>query len=112
MGVLREIGVPHHRHHRGGAFSGSAFTAHIGTMRVNEEIDAMQTMGLNTIDTLVLPRIIGLVIALPLLTLYADIMGLIGGAVMCYFDLGMSPSRSSCASCAEAPWTSTHCWWA
>ena len=67
--------------------SGSAFTAHIGTMRVNEEIDAMQTMGLNTVDTLVLPRIIGLVIALPLLTLYADIMGLIGGAVMCYFDL-------------------------
>jgi phospholipid/cholesterol/gamma-HCH transport system permease protein len=67
--------------------SGSAFTAQIGTMRVNEEIDAMQTMGLNTIDTLVLPRIIGLVIALPLLTLYADIMGLIGGAVMCYFDL-------------------------
>ena len=67
--------------------SGSAFTAHIGTMRVNEEIDAMQTMGLNTIDTLVLPRIIGLVIALPLLVLYADIMGLIGGAVMCYFDL-------------------------
>ena len=67
--------------------SGSAFTAHIGTMRVNEEIDAMQTMGFNTVDTLVLPRIIGLVIALPLLTLYADIMGLIGGAVMCYFDL-------------------------
>jgi phospholipid/cholesterol/gamma-HCH transport system permease protein len=70
--------------------SGSAFTAQIGTMRVNEEIDAMQTMGLNTVDTLVLPRIIGLVIALPLLTLYADIMGLIGGAVMCYFDLHVS----------------------
>jgi phospholipid/cholesterol/gamma-HCH transport system permease protein len=70
--------------------SGSAFTAHIGTMRVNQEIDAMQTMGLNTVDTLILPRIIGLVIALPLLTLYADIMGLIGGAVMCYFDLGIS----------------------
>ena len=70
--------------------SGSAFTAQIGTMRVNEEIDAMQTMGLNTVDTLVLPRIVGLVIALPLLTLYADIMGLIGGAVMCYFDLHIS----------------------
>jgi len=70
--------------------SGSAFTAQIGTMRVNEEIDAMQTMGLNTVDTLVLPRIIGLVIALPLLTLYADIMGLIGGAVMCYFDLNIT----------------------
>ena len=59
-------------------------------MRVNEEIDAMQTMGLNTIDTLVLPRIIGLVIALPLLTFYSDIMGLIGGAVMCYFQLGIT----------------------
>ncbi|HEX4635957.1 MAG TPA: MlaE family lipid ABC transporter permease subunit [Rhizomicrobium sp.] len=70
--------------------SGSAFTAHIGTMRVNEEIDAMQTIGLNTVDTLVLPRIIGLVIALPLLTLYADIMGLIGGGMMCYFDLGVT----------------------
>lgn len=70
--------------------SGSAFTAHIGTMRVNQEIDAMQTMGLNTVDTLVLPRIVGLVIALPLLTLYADVMSLIGGAVMCYFDLHVS----------------------
>jgi phospholipid/cholesterol/gamma-HCH transport system permease protein len=70
--------------------SGSAFTAQIGTMRVNQEIDAMQTMGLNTIDTLVLPRIIGLVIVLPLLTFYADIMGLIGGAMMCYFDLGIT----------------------
>jgi len=70
--------------------SGSAFTAQIGTMRVNQEIDAMQAMGLNTVDTLVLPRIIGLVIALPLLTLYADIMGLLGGAIMCYFDLGTS----------------------
>jgi phospholipid/cholesterol/gamma-HCH transport system permease protein len=70
--------------------SGSAFTAQIGTMRVNQEIDAMQAMGVNTVDTLVLPRIIGLVIALPLLTLYADIMGLLGGAIMCYFDLGTS----------------------
>jgi phospholipid/cholesterol/gamma-HCH transport system permease protein len=70
--------------------SGSAFTAEIGTMKVNEEIDAMQTIGLNTIDVLVLPRILGLVIVLPLLTFYADVMGLIGGAVMCYFDLGIS----------------------
>ena len=50
----------------------------------------MQTMGLNTVDTLVLPRIIGLVIALPLLTFFSDIMGLLGGAVMCYFDLGIT----------------------
>jgi phospholipid/cholesterol/gamma-HCH transport system permease protein len=59
-------------------------------MRVNEEIDAMQTIGLNTVDTLVLPRIIGLVIALPLLTFFADLMGIIGGAVFCYFYLDIS----------------------
>jgi len=70
--------------------SGSAFTAHIGTMRVNDEIDAMQTMGLNTVDNLVLPRILGLVIALPLLTFYSDIMAMIGGAFMCYFQLGIT----------------------
>ena len=87
--ILREMGVLMTSIIVAGR-SGSAFTAQIGTMRVNEEIDAMQTMGLNTVDTLVLPRIIGLVIALPLLTLYADLMGLIGGAIMCYFDLGMT----------------------
>jgi phospholipid/cholesterol/gamma-HCH transport system permease protein len=70
--------------------SGSAFTAHLGTMRVNQEIDAMQTMGLDTVDTLVLPRVIGLVISLPILTFFADIMALIGGAAMCYFDLGIN----------------------
>ena len=70
--------------------SGSAFTAQIGSMRVNQEIDAMQTIGINTVDALVLPRIIGLIIALPFLTFYADIMGLLGGAVMCYFDLGIT----------------------
>ena len=87
--VLREMGVLMTSIIIAGR-SGSAFTAQIGTMRVNEEIDAMQTMGLNTIDTLVLPRIIGLVIALPLLTLYADIMSIIGGGLMCYADLGMT----------------------
>ncbi|HEX4269769.1 MAG TPA: MlaE family lipid ABC transporter permease subunit [Rhizomicrobium sp.] len=89
VGVLREIGGLITAIIVAGR-SGSAFTAQIGTMRVNEEIDAMQTMGLNTVDTLVLPRILGLVIALPLLTFYADIMGMIGGAVMCYFDLGIT----------------------
>ena len=89
VGVLREIGGLITAIIVAGR-SGSAFTAHIGTMRVNEEIDAMQTMGLNTVDTLVLPRIVGLVIALPLLTFYSDIMGLLGGAVMCYFQLGIT----------------------
>jgi len=89
VGLLREIGGLITAIIVAGR-SGSAFTAHIGTMRVNEEIDAMQTMGLNTVDTLVLPRIIGLVIALPLLTFYADIMGLIGGAMMCYVSLDIT----------------------
>jgi phospholipid/cholesterol/gamma-HCH transport system permease protein len=89
VGMLREIGGLITAIIVAGR-SGSAFTAHLGTMRVNQEIDAMQTMGLDTVDTLVLPRIIGLVISLPLLTFYANIMGLIGGAVMCYFDLGIT----------------------
>jgi phospholipid/cholesterol/gamma-HCH transport system permease protein len=89
VGILREIGGLITAIIVAGR-SGSAFTAQIGTMRVNEEIDAMQTIGLNTVDTLVLPRIIGLVIALPLLTFYSDLMGLLGGAAMCYFQLGIT----------------------
>jgi len=70
--------------------SGSAFTATIGSMRVNEEVDAMETMGLNVAEILVIPRVLGLMIALPLLTFFADVVGLIGGMVMCYFDLGIT----------------------
>jgi phospholipid/cholesterol/gamma-HCH transport system permease protein len=70
--------------------SGSAFAAHIGTMQVNQEIDAMQTMGINIAEALVLPRVLGLMVALPLLTVYADVMGIIGGAVMCYFVLDLT----------------------
>jgi len=70
--------------------SGSAFTAQIGTMKLNQEVDAMQTIGLNTVEVLVLPRLLGLMVALPLLTFLANIMGLIGGAVMCYFHLGIT----------------------
>ncbi|HZQ41392.1 MAG TPA: ABC transporter permease, partial [Rhizomicrobium sp.] len=89
VGVLRELGGLVTAIIVAGR-SGSAFTAHLGTMRVNQEIDAMQTMGLDTVDTLVLPRIIGLVISLPILTFFADIMAIIGGAAMCYFQLGIN----------------------
>jgi phospholipid/cholesterol/gamma-HCH transport system permease protein len=89
IGILRELGVLITAIIIAGR-SGSAFTAEIGTMKVNEEIDAMQTMGLNVDDVLILPRVSGLVIALPLLTLYANVMALIGGAMMCYFDLGIT----------------------
>ena len=50
----------------------------------------METIGLNTVDVLVLPRILGLVIALPFLTFYADVMAMVGGAVMCDLDLGIN----------------------
>jgi phospholipid/cholesterol/gamma-HCH transport system permease protein len=70
--------------------SGSAFTAQIGTMKVNEELDAIQVSGLNTTEVLVLPRLLGIVVTLPLLTFYSNVMGLIGGATMCYLDLGIT----------------------
>ena len=89
ISILRELGVLITAIIVAGR-SGSAFTAQIGTMRVNEEIDAMQTLGLNTVDVLVLPRILGLMISLPLLALFADVMAMLGGAVMCYFELGIT----------------------
>lgn len=73
--------------------SGSAFTAQIGSMKLHEEIDALRTMGLNPVDVLVLPRVVGLMIALPLLTFYADIVGLMGGALMGWLQLGVTPAN-------------------
>jgi phospholipid/cholesterol/gamma-HCH transport system permease protein len=89
VGILRELGGLVTAIIIAGR-SGSAFTAQIGTMKVNEEIDALQTIGINTFDVLVLPRVLGLIIALPFLTFFADVMAMIGGAVMCYFDLGIT----------------------
>ena len=62
--------------------SGSAFAAELGAMRLNEEVDALEAMGLEPVEVLVLPRVLALVIALPLLTVVADFMGLAGGAVL------------------------------
>jgi phospholipid/cholesterol/gamma-HCH transport system permease protein len=68
--------------------SGSAFTAQIGTMQVNQEVDAMRTIGLNPVEWLVLPRILALVISMPMLAFWGDMAGLLGGAVACtvYLD--------------------------
>jgi phospholipid/cholesterol/gamma-HCH transport system permease protein len=81
QGVLREMGVLLTAIILAGR-SGSAFTAQIGTMTVREEVDAMRTIGLDPMDVLVLPRLLALIIALPLLTFFADLMGLLGGALM------------------------------
>ncbi|MEO0974645.1 MAG: ABC transporter permease, partial [Pseudomonadota bacterium] len=62
--------------------TGSAYTAQIGTMQVTEEVDALRSMGISPIELLVLPKMIALIIALPLLTMFGDIMGLLGGAIM------------------------------
>jgi phospholipid/cholesterol/gamma-HCH transport system permease protein len=62
--------------------TGSAYTAQIGTMQVTEEVDALRSMGISPIELLVLPKALAMVIALPLLTVFGDIMGLLGGAVM------------------------------
>ena len=70
--------------------SGSAFAAQIGTMQVNEEIDAMRTIGLDPIEVLVLPRMLALLVAMPLLAVYADLMGLAGGAVMAIVSLDIT----------------------
>ncbi len=69
--------------------SGSAYAAQIGTMKVTEEIDALQTVGVNPYEMLVLPKVIALMIALPLLTVFADILGVFGGMVMARAELGV-----------------------
>ena len=70
--------------------SGSAYAAQIGTMAVTEEIDAMRTLGIAPLELLVLPKLIALVIALPLLTVFADATGVAGGMVMAQAQLGVS----------------------
>ena len=62
--------------------TGAAFAANIGTMQVNEEIDALQTLGVSPMDYLVLPRIAAMVLMMPLLCIYADFMGILGGMLV------------------------------
>jgi phospholipid/cholesterol/gamma-HCH transport system permease protein len=72
--------------------SASAFTAAIGSMKMREEIDAMRVLGLDPIEILVLPRVLALLILLPVLGFVANMAGLLGGALMAWIDLGISPA--------------------
>lgn len=90
ISILRELGVLLTAIIVAGR-SGSAFTASIGSMKVQEEIDAMRTLGLDPIEVLVVPRVLALLIMLPILGFVADMAGLIGGALMSWIDLGVSP---------------------
>ena len=86
IGVLREMGVLLTSIIVAGR-SGSAFAAELGAMQLNEEVDALHAIGADPFEALVLPRLLGLMIALPLLTIIADIVGLMGGALLCRYLL-------------------------
>jgi phospholipid/cholesterol/gamma-HCH transport system permease protein len=102
--VLRELGVLLTAIILAGR-SGSAFTAQIGTMRVTEEIDAMRTIGLDPVEVLVLPRLFGLMLTLPMLSLCANFMGVFGGGLMAWGVLGISIPEFFYYLSKMAPWT-------
>ena len=91
ISVLRELGVLLTAIIVAGR-SGAAFTAAIGSMKMREEVDALRTLGLDPIAVLALPRILALVLALPLLTVAADVAGLVGGAAMSWIEFGVRPA--------------------
>lgn len=70
--------------------TGASFAAHIGSMKANEEIDALKTFGLNAFDFLVLPRLLALLLMMPILTIYANIVGILGGMLVGFF-VGIPP---------------------
>jgi phospholipid/cholesterol/gamma-HCH transport system permease protein len=73
--------------------TGAAFAAQLGTMTVNEEIDALTTLGLSPMEFLVVPRMLALVTMMPLLTLYGDLLGMLGGGLIGVTVLGISPTE-------------------
>ena len=89
VGVVREMGAIMTGVIMAGR-TGAAFAAQLGTMKVNEEIDALTTMGIDPIDFLVLPKIIALILMLPLLSIYANLLGVMGGAAVSLAILDVS----------------------
>ena len=105
VSIMREVGVLLTAIVVAGR-SGSAFTAQIASMKFNQELDALRTMGINLFSFLVLPRILGLMIALPLLTFCANLMGLLGGGVMAFFVLDITSLQFiKQLEQAVTPWT-------
>ncbi|MFC3570486.1 ABC transporter permease [Paracoccus sp. TOH] len=91
ISILRELGILLTAIIVAGR-TASALTASIGSMKMNEEIDAMRTLGLDPDMVLLLPRVLALIITLPILGLIANVAGLVGGALMSWIELGISPS--------------------
>jgi phospholipid/cholesterol/gamma-HCH transport system permease protein len=73
--------------------TGAAFAAQLGTMEVNEEIDALKTLGISPVEFLVLPRMLALILMMPLLCLYADLLGMLGGGLIGVGLLDISPMQ-------------------
>jgi phospholipid/cholesterol/gamma-HCH transport system permease protein len=103
--VLREVGVLIVSIMVAGR-SGSAYTAELGAMKMREEIDALRTMGFDPVEVLVLPRVVALIIAVPLLTFIGSMAALYGAGLVCWLYAGMSP-EIFLARLREAIWLPT-----
>ena len=90
ISILRELGILLTAIIVAGR-TASAYTSAIGSMKMREEIDAMKTLGIDPADALIVPRVLALVIMLPILGLIANVSGLLGGALMAWVELGISP---------------------
>ena len=99
--VLREIGVLMVAIMVAGR-SGSSYTAELGSMKMREEIDALRTMGFDPVEVLILPRIVALMIAMPILTFLGSMAALYGGGLVCWLYGGMTPGRIPGAAASEA----------
>lgn len=91
IGTLREMGVLMTAIVMAGR-TGAAYAAQLGTMQTNEEIDAITTMGISPMEFLVIPRMLALVAVMPLLTIYANILGVLGGGIVAS-GMGISPTQ-------------------
>lgn len=91
-GMLREMGALMTGIIMAGR-TGAGFAAELGSMKITEEIDAYRTLGISPVDTLVLPRMLGLFVAMPLLTIYADFIGIIGGMIVALALLDLSSAQ-------------------
>ena len=90
IGILRELGILLTAVIIAGR-SGSAFTAQIGSMMLNEEVDAMRSMGVDPVELLVVPRVMALLLTMPLLVFLANLAGLAGGGLMTWLVLDITP---------------------
>lgn len=91
-GMLREMGALMTGIIMAGR-TGAAFAAELGSMKITEEIDALETLGISPVDHLVMPRVLGLFVMMPMLTVYADFIGMIGGMIVAIAFLDLSATQ-------------------